>query len=99
MAKGDYDKFVDGIYYGEDATKEDISESNTMLKAMLTEKGQESIKEKGGVKSIEIVSEEISDDGKSAEVVLKQTYGNGDTEDTDFDMVLVKGKWMIEMDK
>jgi len=99
MAKGDYDKFVNGIAFDEDATKEEIEEGKTMVKSLLTEKMKPALEEKGGMKSIEVLSEDISDDGNSADVELKYTYGNGETEENEFNMVLVKGKWMMEMDK
>ena len=35
----------------------------------------------GGIKDYEIVSEEISDDGNSATVTVKITYGTGDVDE------------------
>ena len=99
LAEGEYDKLVDGLYFGEDASKEDIEKSKAMMKAILMDKGRKSLEEKGGLKDIEVVSEEISPDGKSATVTLKQTFGNGETEEDDTDLVLVNGKWMMEMKK
>lgn len=70
-----------------------------MIVALLKEKGSKSIEEKGGIKKIEVLSETIASDKKTAQVVLKQTYGNGDAEDTNFDMVEQNGTWKIVMKK
>ena len=97
-ANGQYDKYLDGFYSSEDTPKAEYEEQRAMLKAMLTEKVTPMIEEKGGIKSIEVVSEEISPDGKTATVGLKTTYGNGDVQEEDTDMILVGGKWMMDMD-
>ena len=99
LGSGEYDKFIDGIYFGENTSKEEIEQGKTMLKALLADKGANALEEKGGLKSVEVASEEISEDGKSATVVLKQTYGDGSVEEDDSNMVLVNGKWLMEMDK
>ncbi len=70
-----------------------------MLLSLFEEKGAETLEEKGGVKSIEVLSEEISDDGKTATVELRQTYGNGETSEDSMDLILSGGKWLMEMDK
>ena len=99
MADGNYDKFIDGVYFVEGSSKEDIEAGKAMLKAMLIEKGKKSIDEKGGLKSVEIVSEEIASDGKTANVELKMTYGNDEVLEEDQDMILVDGKWLMDMNK
>jgi len=96
MKSGDYDKFVDGIAVGEDTPKDEVEAGKTMLKAMM-EKGKKQVDAKGGIKDIEIVSEEIEEDGKAARVVLKTTYGDGSTEEKPTNMVLEKGKWKMKV--
>ena len=54
---------------------------------------------KGGVTDIEVLSEEISEDGNSAVVKMKITYGNGESEEDETKLVLVDGKWLLSMDK
>ena len=70
------------------------------LAALLREKGTKTMEKKQGIKSYEVLSEEISEDGKSANVKIKIVYGNGD-EDTQ-KMKLVKnddGDWKLTMGK
>lgn len=95
LKSGDYDKFVDGIAYKEEQT----ADQKVILEAMLKEKASEEFAKKGGIKDIEIISEEISEDGNTAKVVLKQTYGNGESDEGNYDMVKKDGKWKMDMNK
>lgn len=99
MADGNVDKFIDGIAFDEDVTKEEIEQGKTMMKSLIEEKAVPALEEKGGLKSVEVISEEISEDGKTATVTLKQTYGNGEFDEDETNMVLVDGRWKIEMGK
>lgn len=98
LKNGDFDKWVDGVAFGEDASETNIKAGKAMLLAMM-EAGKEKLKEKGGVKDIETVSETISEDGKTAKVVLKMTYGDGTSEDSSMDMIQEKGTWKMHMKK
>lgn len=51
------------------------------------------------VDCIEILSEEISEDGNTATVKIKQTYGNGETQEGTQSMVKRDGKWLMSIDK
>lgn len=66
--------------------------SQDKLRAMLV-KGTKSISEKGGIQSLDILSEEVS--GTVAEVHVRLTYGNGTTEEKKLELVRVDGRWMI----
>ena len=99
MESGDYDKFVDGIAFSDTATEEEVKQQKEMILALLQEKGQKSMEEKGGLKKVEIISETISEDGNTAKVILKQTYGNGDTEDANYDMTKKDGRWKMVIKK
>ena len=70
------------------------------LVALLREKGTKAMEKKQGLKSYEVLSEEISEDGNSATVKMKMVYGDG-SEDTQ-DLKLVKnddGDWRLTMGK
>mgnify|MGYP001478681523 CR=1 FL=1 len=56
-------------------------------------------KKEGGIKSIEVASETIAEDGKTAVVELSMTYGNGETDTDKVDMVLDNGNWKMSMKK
>ena len=70
------------------------------LVALLREKGTKAMEKKQGLKSYEVLSEEISEDGNSATVKMKMVYGDG-SEDTQ-DLKLFKnddGDWRLTMGK
>ncbi|MDR1671463.1 MAG: DUF4878 domain-containing protein [Alistipes sp.] len=99
IADGEYDKFVDALYFAPDTSAEDVKEGKEMMRALLEEKAAKSFEEKGGLKSTEVLSETISEDGLSAEVKLRYTYGNGTTSDEEMKLRLHEGKWLAEMGK
>ncbi|MDR2890060.1 MAG: DUF4878 domain-containing protein [Alistipes sp.] len=102
MAAGNYDKFLDGLYLDPEATPEEVTEfeqQKAMLGAMIKEKGAEQTSEKGGIKGVEIVSEEISEDGLTAAVTMLLTYGNGETEESEMEMRHDGKEWKMDMSK
>lgn len=99
IADGKYEKFIDAIAFDESAEPEKIKEQKDMLLALLQEKGLKSIEDKGGIKSIDIISEVIDAEGTTAKVKLQQTYGNGDTEEANYDMVKKNGTWKMVIKK
>lgn len=99
MQAGDYEKFVEGIAFPEETSAEELQQAKDMYVAMFKEKGDKEIQEKGGVKDIEILSETIAEDGKTAVVEVKMIYGNGETDTDKMDMILDNGNWKISMKK
>ena len=99
LIKGDYEKFVDGIALGDSETADKLKEQKDGLVSMLKEKVSKEYEKKDGLKSIEIISEEISEDGNTATVKIKQTYGNGETQEGTQSMVKRDGKWLMSIDK
>lgn len=99
LKNGQFDKFVDGIAFDEKMTPEQVKEQKEQLTALLKEKGTKEFDKKGGLKDVEFVSEEITEDGNRAKVVLKHIYGNGETDEDKMDLVKKDGKWMISMNK
>jgi hypothetical protein len=96
MQKGNYKKAVEMMFDNMDGLKEEPTEEQM---AAFVGKVEASDKEHGGIKSFEIVSEDISEDGLTAEVTSKIVYGNGkeDTQTTKY--VKKDGKWKMSMGK
>jgi hypothetical protein len=69
-----------------------------MVVALLKEKEPNPLKRKVASKPLRFCRKQFR---KMAigKVVLKQTYGNGDAEDSNFDLVKQDGTWKIVMDK
>ncbi len=99
LVNGDYEKFVDGFAVDSEMEADKIEKQKESLVAMLKEKASKEYDKKGGLKSIEVLSEEISEDGNTATVKIKQTYGNGETEEGAQKLVKKDGKWLMAMDK
>ncbi len=68
----------------------------TKLKAAIREQ-TESIKAKGGIKSIKIVDEDIT--GDIAQVVAEVTFGDGQTSRETGKLIKEKGKWKLALTK
>lgn len=99
LQKKNYDEFVK---YVNIKTKEgeDPETARKMLSGMLQEKADKNYEKKGGFKSYEIVSETIDESGDKALVVVKMTFGNGETEEEDCPMVKdSEGNWKMDMGK
>ena len=99
LIKGDYEKFVDGIALDDSETADKLKEQKAGFVALLRDKVGKEYEKMGGLKSIEILSEEISEDGNTATVKIKQTYGNGETQEGTQSMVKRDGKWLMSIDK
>lgn len=91
IKKEKYDKALDLIYF-----KNGISEEEKKAYAELLGKYGKQLKEKGGLKGIEVTNVEMSEDGESANVSYFIKYGNGTEEEKKEKVVKADGKWMIE---
>ena len=95
LQNSDYEGYVDLLGTGTKDGK-DSEEGKEQLVALLREKGEKTMNEKQGLKSYEVLSEEISEDGNKATVEMKIVYGNGE-EKTDKVKLKKndKGEWRI----
>lgn len=93
-AMGDkkYDDLVK-MYVKKDGTA--LSEEEQKKMAGLISMAGAEYDTKQGVKSVDILEEKVADDGKTATVKFKTTYGNGETNEETSDLVNVDGKWFI----
>ena len=91
--KGNFDAIIDVF-----ATngKELTAEEKAKLTAML-QMGQEEMKKKDGVKSVEIIEEVINEAGDKATVEMKIIYGNGDESTQTNKFIMEDGKWKYTM--
>lgn len=94
FADGKTDKAMKMINGYDEASKEEKQK----LSMILTQ-AQSELDKKDGVKSVEILKEEINEAGDNAEVTLNTTYGNGEVEETTQKLVKVDGNWKIAMEK
>ncbi len=92
IAEKKYEKVV-ALYAKKDGTDLTEEEKGKMI-GLLSMANAELIK-KEGVKSLDIIEEKLSEDGNTAEVKWKITYGNGKTEDNDGKLVKVGNDWKM----
>jgi hypothetical protein len=102
--KGNYEKGME-LYFAnidgdssKDISTDDKAKEAEMVKAFAA-KAKESIDAKGGIKNFEIVAETISEDGETARVESKTTYGDGSTQDQTSKYVKKDGEWKIVFGK
>lgn len=95
---GNYEGVAENIFYDSD-NAQDIEEAKAMITSLLKEKAGPMIESKGGVKDVEVVNETVAEDGQSATVELKITYGDGSEETEKANMKLDDGQWKLAMNK
>jgi len=99
MQKGNYTKAVEIMIDNLDGEKTPTAEEKAEFIAMFSEKAAQSNEAKGGIKSFEIISEDISEDGLSATVSTKFVYGNGEESTETSKYAKRDGKWKLSMGK
>ena len=100
MQKEDWEGYVKLMHFEKKEGK-DIDREKEQFAALPKAKGGSTLDEKGGIKSYDIVSEEISEDGTTATVTANIKFGNGD-EDKDYKIKMIKddkGDWKISSGK
>ena len=85
----DYESFVDYFFFSE----EDRADLLNFLSAYATD----SYEARAGIDSVEIVSENVSEDGNFAKVETTVRYCDGTSETSDSDLLLLDGNWFISI--
>lgn len=99
VATGEYEAAVEHLSFHA-TSPEEVEQGKAMIVSLLSEKAAPMLEKKGGFKSIEAISETISEDGKSAKVEVKITYGNGTEEKQAGDLILDEaGYWKLKLNK
>lgn len=90
IANADYDKALSYTTIADDVDVE--------LYHAIMEKVSRSIESKGGVDKIEVVEEQIAEDGQRAVVKLQISYKNGEVADEYCDVVCQDEKWIVDVE-
>ncbi len=96
IENGDWNKYLDLVDFGEDAP---TAEEKAQVVALLEQKASASVEKTGKIVSHEIVSEEISEDGKEATVTVKVNYEKESEESKVKCVKLEDGTWKLSKDK
>lgn len=87
-AKGDAEKVLDMLMIDEEPSQEEVDKFSALIESY----GEE-IEAKGGLKKVNVLDEEISDD--RAKIQIEMIFGDGSTETENFKLEKVDGKWKI----
>lgn len=92
---GNYDGFVEIISYDKNMPSEAVKQQKAADAAVLRKNVQAKAQAKGGLKNVNVKSENVANDGKTAQVVMTNEYNNGDKEDLVYNMVLENDVWKV----
>ena len=99
MNDKNFEEVADGIAFKEGLTLEQQQQVRERWITLLQDKAEKSAKQQGAIKSFEIISEEISEDGTTAEVKYKQVFEDGTEKEGTQAMVKRDGKWLMDVGK
>ena len=99
MNDKNFEEVADGIAFKEGLTPEQQQQVREGWITLLQDKAEKSAEQQGAIKSFEIISEEISEDGTTAEVKYKQVFEDGTEKEGTQAMVKRDGKWLMDVGK
>jgi hypothetical protein len=95
VEKGDFEGAITCISTEGKAVDKEAKGKLTLLLGMA--KGE--VDKKKGIRNMEVLSEKIEADGKTATVTMKFTYGDGTTAEETNKLVMEEGKWKLSLQK
>ncbi|WP_298015891.1 DUF4878 domain-containing protein [uncultured Parasphingopyxis sp.] len=91
LAEGDVDAAIEHIQPSQrDAVRPKLE--------MVAPMAASQLEAQGGIDSIEVTNEEISEDGNTATVSYTVTFGNGETSEDQDTLTMVDGTWYVGME-
>jgi hypothetical protein len=93
VEKGDFEGAIGCIATDGKAVDKEAKDKLTLLLGMA--KGE--VDKKKGIKDMEVLSETIDPDGKTATVKMKFTYGDGSVNEENNSLVKEDGKWKLSL--
>ncbi len=94
---GEYEAITDLFYFNPESKK--AMKVKEGFSSIMTEKVKPEMEKLGGVKSYEVGEAELNEAGDKAKVPVQITYGNEDQKTQDTEVVLVDGKWYLDLGK
>lgn len=92
---GNYEELVEYVAYDEGTSKEELEKGKAMILALL--QAASGMGEQEKIKSFEVGTAEVSEDGNTATVKISYLYEDGKTKDDDLTLKKVDGKWLWTM--
>ncbi len=98
LKEKNWDGYVDLLYFSDAIKKEDVEKTKQQYLGLLKGKMEETLDKTGGIKSYEVLSEEVKD--STAVVKMKITYGDDSTKEEEMKTRLAKdGNWLLDSGK
>ncbi len=98
VAKAGVECLADKDYKGYMDLTDAKEEQKQMMTQLLEKVGKEG-EQKGGMKSYEVIDEQIDEEKGTATVKVKVVYGNGEEKTNEMKCVKKDGKWLLSSDK
>lgn len=98
ILKGEFEKIFEMVDVPEGTSEEELAFAKTMISMMFSEGMKQFEEKKGGLQKMEVLSEEISEDGNTAKVTLEQTFGNGESAKETINFIKKDNKWKLRLD-
>ena len=99
IKKGDIKGFAKGFAVDETQTPEEPEQATQMIEGVLGDKVKKTMDERQGLKDVQVLEENISEDGEKATLKVKLVYGDGSEEESTQEMVKQDGKWKMVFKK
>ena len=99
LKKGDYKTFAQNFSVDDSLSAEDQAKQVDLYESIITDKVDKKLKEKEGLKDMQVLEETFSEDGNKATLKVKFIYGDGTEEESTQEMVKQKGKWRMVFNK
>ena len=99
MKKGDAKAFAQAFAVDETQTPEEQEQAAQLIEGLIGDKTKKMMEEKQGLKDVQVLEENISEDGKTATLKVKFVYGDGTEEESTQEMVKQDGKWKMVFKK
>ncbi|MCD7971017.1 MAG: hypothetical protein LUF87_11785 [Alistipes sp.] len=97
IMQGDYDGLVDRMVADNDFDSREMRRDKKRYADMLRHNVGEHVSRQGGIKKVDVVSENTAPDGNSANVVVRHHYNNGVSEDIAYDLLYADNEWKVKM--
>ena len=99
LKKGDYKTFAQNFAINDSLSSEDQAKQVDLYESLITDKVDKKLKEKDGLKEMQVLEETFSEDGNKATLKVKFIYGDGTEEESTQEMVKQKGQWRMVFNK
>ncbi|MCD8102941.1 MAG: DUF4878 domain-containing protein [Alistipes sp.] len=97
LRDGNYDHMVDRMVADNDFDGQEMRRDKRRYSDMLRNNVDDHVRRHGGIKKVDVVSENVAKDGNTANVVVRHHYNDGIAEDINYDLRKIDNEWKVKM--